>query len=129
MARLLLALLMMAAVHGSEPGADMNGRSDTVRDQKVFADCAALVLAGGGILGATVANTMIGLLLRIVGFATTGVVKGSFAAWWQSTMPLVQAGSVFAKLMSIAVGAGGAGTAGTTIGGLVGTAGGAGAIE
>jgi len=97
-------------------------------DQQVSIDCAALILTGTGILGATAANAVIALVLRIIGFAAAGVMKGSFAAWWQSTMPLVSAGSVFAKLTSIAMSAGGAGATGTTIGAVLGVGGGAAAI-
>ena len=67
-------------------------------DQEVSVDCAALILTGTGILGAVASNAIIALVLRLIGFAASGVLKGSFAAWWQSTMPLVSAGSVFAKL-------------------------------
>jgi len=96
--------------------------------QRVSVDCAALILTGTGILGAAASNAIIVLVLRLIGFAAAGVVKGSFAAWWQSTMPLVSAGSIFAKLTSIAMSAGGAGAAGTTIGGIVGVSGGAAAL-
>jgi hypothetical protein len=56
------------------------------------------------------------VLLWIRGFSAVGVTKGSFAAWWQSTMPLVAKGSIFAVLQSIAMG--GTGAATWTIGGL-----------
>ena len=108
--------------------ADTGNDAGNPLTQKVSVDCAALILTGTGILGAAASNAIIVLVLRLIGFAAAGVVKGSFAAWWQSTMPLVSAGSIFAKLTSIAMSAGGAGAAGTTIGGVVGVSGGAAAL-
>ena len=108
--------------------ADTGNDAGNPLTQKVSVDCAALILTGTGILGAAASNAIIVLVLRLIGFAAAGVVKGSFAAWWQSTMPLVSAGSIFAKLTSIAMSAGGAGAAGTTIGGIVGVSGGAAAL-
>jgi len=113
----LLALVVLAI--------DTNGHADS---QKVSADCAALILTCSGLLGAASANALVGLMLRLVGFTAAGVAKGSLAAWWQSTMPLVSAGSVFAKLTSIAMSPAGAGAAGTTVGGIFGVGGGAAAV-
>ena len=42
--------------------------------------------------------------LCTAGFCQAGVTQSSFAAWWQSTMPLISGGSLFAILQSIAMG-------------------------
>lgn len=39
-----------------------------------------------------------------LGFAATGPVRGSIAAAWQASMPLVQAGSPFSWFQSVAMG-------------------------
>ena len=98
-------------------------------EQNISPDCAAVVLTSGGILGAIAAAPIYTLVLNILGFTAVGVEAGSFAAWWQSTMPLVASGSLFASLTSIAMtgGVGGVGVA--TVGGLLGVGAGAGAVH
>jgi hypothetical protein len=71
---------------------------------KVSSQCAAVVLVGAGAVGATVALTVLPALLYIAGFSSGGVLANSFAASWQSTMPLVAQGSLFALLQSAAAG-------------------------
>lgn len=66
--------------------------------------CAAALLVGGGIAGVAVASTVLPAILYITGFAQGGVLAGSFAASWQSTMPLMAQGSLFAALQSAAAG-------------------------
>ena len=48
---------------------------------------------------------MFGWLLSLVGFGAKGIIKGSIAALIQSSYGLIQAGSWFAKLTSIAMAA------------------------
>ena len=48
---------------------------------------------------------MFGWLLSLVGFGAKGVIKGSMAALIQSSYGLIQAGSWFARLTSIAMAA------------------------
>ena len=43
-------------------------------------------------------------ILLLLGFAPAGVVFGSFAAWWQSMIGNVAAGSLFALLQSAGAG-------------------------
>lgn len=78
---------------------------------KVSPKCAALLLVGGGVAGGTAAvvvtNMLMPMWLCYTGFCAAGVQSGSLAAWWQSTMPLVASGSMFATLQSIAMGSGG----------------------
>ena len=68
--------------------------------------CAAVLFAGGTVVGgATVAalSALVGPVLALLGFELVGVEAGSFAAWWQSTFPLVEKGSTFSALQSIAM--------------------------
>lgn len=60
---------------------------------------AVFTLVGGAIAAVTFAMTP--TVLCIAGFGSEGVAAGSFAAWWQSTMPLVAKGSVFSYLQSV----------------------------
>ena len=46
-----------------------------------------------------------GFILGLLGFGATGIIKGSIAAAIQSWYGLIQAGSWFAKLTSIAMAA------------------------
>ena len=71
---------------------------------KVTPQCAAVLLVGGGAVGAAVAATVLPALMYIAGFSSGGVLANSFAASWQSTMPLVAQGSLFALLQSAAAG-------------------------
>lgn len=76
---------------------------------EVSPKCAALVLVGGGVAGSAAAVAVTNLLtsslwLCSVGFCAAGVQAGSLAAWWQSTLPLIASGSLFATLQSIAMG-------------------------
>ena len=48
---------------------------------------------------------MFGWLLSLVGFGAKGIIKGSIAALIQSSYGMIQAGSWFAKLTSIAMAA------------------------
>lgn len=75
------------------------GPTDVVR---VTPQCAAVLLVGGGVVGATVAATVLPALMYILGFSAGGVLANSFASSWQSTMPLVAQGSLFAALQSAA---------------------------
>ncbi len=81
--------------------------------------CAAVLVTAGASGGGALAYTLSPAVLCKAGFCSAGVSSSSFASWWQSTMPLVQAGSIFATLQSIAMG--GVGTkvvvAGSVLGG------------
>jgi len=57
----------------------------------------------GGIASAVITSVVFPSLLEAMGFASVGVEAGSSAALWQSTFPLVKAGSLFAKLQSISM--------------------------
>ena len=46
---------------------------------------------------------MIGALLGLIGFGAAGIIKGSIAAAIQSWFGIITAGSLFAKLTSIAM--------------------------
>jgi hypothetical protein len=70
----------------------------------VTPSCAAVLLVGGGVAGAAVAATVLPAVMYMAGFSQGGVLAGSFAASWQSTMPVVAQGSLFAALQSAAAG-------------------------
>ena len=66
--------------------------------------CARVLLVGGGVMGTAATWTLSRTVLSIIGFTSTGVASGSFAAWWQSTMTKgIAAGSIFATLQSISM--------------------------
>ena len=46
---------------------------------------------------------MFGWLLSAIGFGAKGIIKGSIAALIQSKMVVVKAGSIFARLTSLAM--------------------------
>ena len=71
---------------------------------RVTPTCAAVLLMGGGVVGAIVATTVPAAVMYIIGLSPEGVIADSFAAAWQSTMPLVAKGSLFALLQSAATG-------------------------
>eukprot|EP00558_Chaetoceros_sp_UNC1202_P000233 CAMPEP_0197260278 /NCGR_PEP_ID=MMETSP1429-20130617/83954_1 /TAXON_ID=49237 /ORGANISM="Chaetoceros sp., Strain UNC1202" /LENGTH=184 /DNA_ID=CAMNT_0042724515 /DNA_START=56 /DNA_END=610 /DNA_ORIENTATION=+ len=73
-------------------------------DAKIYVspDCAAVLLAAGGTC--VLSWAFIDVLLYLLGFTEVGPEAGSFAAWWQSKFPLVEAGSLFSLLQSIAMG-------------------------
>ena len=83
--------------------------------------CAAVLITGGTLGGASLAYS-IAPALCTAGFCQAGVTKASFAAWWQSTMPLIAGGSLFATLQSIAMGGVGSNVAvsGSVVGGGLG---------
>jgi hypothetical protein len=97
---------------------DNNKDASTELTVVVSPKCAAVLLVAGTTLGAGVASVAVTLTpaaLCASGFCSTGVAAGSYAAWWQSTMPLVAKGSLFALLQSITTTASTAGAATGTI--------------
>ena len=44
---------------------------------------------------------MLKCILKLIGFGTLGIIKGSIAAVIQSSLVVVKAGSLFAKLTSL----------------------------
>ena len=46
---------------------------------------------------------MMKAILGLIGFGAKGIVKGSIAALYQSTLVAVKAGSLFARLTSMAM--------------------------
>lgn len=64
---------------------------------------AVVLLTAGAAAGTAASILLAGPVLSLFGFTSVGVAQGSFAAWWQSTLPLIKAGSLFASLQSIAM--------------------------
>lgn len=88
-------------------------------DIQISAKCAAVLVVAGTGLGAGVAYTLTPAAICAAGFCPAGVAGGSFAAWWQSSIPLVAKGSLFAQLQALA--SAGVGTKAVTVaGGLLG---------
>jgi hypothetical protein len=83
---------------------------DAEVEVKISAKCAAVLIATGTTLGASTAYFLTPAALCSAGFCSTGVASGSFAAWWQSSMPLVASGSMFAQLQALAMAGAGIGT-------------------
>ena len=79
---------------------------DTCTDDErvhVSPSCAVVLVVTGSAVGGLTSWALTGPLLAVLGFTSVGVAKGSFAAWWQSLMPLVMTGSLFSTLQSIAM--------------------------
>lgn len=85
-----------------EEGSDNDNKEDDCFYCHVSPECAAVLAATGGGAGAGM-TCVVGPMLRLLGFTATGVAGGSFAAYWQSMLPLIKAGSLFATLQSIAM--------------------------
>eukprot|EP00550_Attheya_septentrionalis_P012353 CAMPEP_0198303952 /NCGR_PEP_ID=MMETSP1449-20131203/57151_1 /TAXON_ID=420275 /ORGANISM="Attheya septentrionalis, Strain CCMP2084" /LENGTH=218 /DNA_ID=CAMNT_0044006459 /DNA_START=104 /DNA_END=760 /DNA_ORIENTATION=- len=111
---LLFVVAALCGCRAQEPEAD-----DGV---VVSAKCAAVILASTTTLGAGVAYTLTPAALCTAGFCAPGIAGSSFAAWWQSTIPLVVKGSLFAQLQAMAMGGIGVSStvAGATVGGVLG---------
>mmetsp|Transcript_61790 Transcript_61790/g.145681 ORF Transcript_61790/g.145681 Transcript_61790/m.145681 type:complete len:306 (+) Transcript_61790:97-1014(+) len=76
---------------------------DATQEVLVSPQCATVVMVTSGVLGAAVAWILTPVVLWMAGFAEIGVAEGSYAAAWQSTMPLVAKRSLFAALQSAAM--------------------------
>lgn len=99
--------------------------SDDALDYAISPEASALLLTCFGLLGSSAATLLIRTVLAAIGFGAVGVTKGSFAAWWQSTMGIVPSKSLFSMLQSIAMRQQGVTTATLSVGSLVRLAGGA----
>jgi hypothetical protein len=88
---------------------------DENEDITISAKCASVLVVAGTTLGAGATYVLTPVAICAAGFCPTGVAGGSFAAWFQSTMPLITKGSLFAQLQALAMG--GVGTTTVTIGG------------
>ena len=95
------------------------------QDITISTKCASVLIVAGTTLGAGLTYALTPVAICAAGFCPAGVAGGSFASWWQSTMPLVAKGSLFAQLQALAMGGVGATTVtvgGGIIGGLAGAA-------
>ena len=101
MSRWFLAVAAVACLlGGSCEGAATENETDSVH---VSPKCAAVLLVGAGSIGAVAASALTPIALCSIGIYSTGIAGGSYAASWQSTMPLVAKGSLFAGLQSAAM--------------------------
>ena len=114
--QIILRILTAIIICSFSCGEQTEDAEDTVF---VSPKCAAVIISGGTIGGAGLAYALTPTALCTAGFCPVGVSGSSFASWWQSTMPLVKGGSLFATLQSVAMG--GVGTkvvvAGSVLGG------------
>ena len=101
-----VALLSCHQICNAKFITNTNSDSKDQTDAKISPKCAAVLLAAAGTAGVTAA-AFTPTALCTAGFCSTGVAGGSFASWWQSTMPLVAKGSLFSYLQSIAMGGAG----------------------
>ena len=98
---------------------------DNAVEVQMSPKCAAVLITAGTALGAGAAYAFTPAAICSVGFCPAGVTGGSFAAWWQSTMPLVASGTLFSQLQALAMGGVGMGSitvAGGALGGAAGVA-------
>ena len=79
-------------------------RKDEEDSVAISPKCAAVIVSGGTAVGAGVTYALTPTALCTAGFCPSGIAPSSFASWWQSTMPLVKGGSIFATLQSVAMG-------------------------
>jgi Interferon-induced 6-16 family len=98
-----LLLVVIRAADSSNSDGSYHLEEKEEEQVKISPKCAAVLLGAGG-LGVGLAYTLTPALLCTAGFCHGGVSANSFAAAWQSTMPLVTQGSLFATLQSIAMG-------------------------
>ena len=112
-----LCLACLAAAHDAP--------QETAEEENVEISgiCAAVLLTSSTVTSAGAALIVTPAMLAAAGFGTAGVTGGSFAAWWQSTMPLIAKGILFSHLQSAATG--GVGTFTAMGGGFAGGAAGA----
>mmetsp|Transcript_28972 Transcript_28972/g.47525 ORF Transcript_28972/g.47525 Transcript_28972/m.47525 type:complete len:288 (-) Transcript_28972:52-915(-) len=96
---LILTIAILCGFCNGEIQAEDAGKSVGVSPK-----CAAALLSGGALGGAGFAYALIPAALCTAGFCPAGVSGASFASWWQSSMPLVQTGGLFATLQSVAMG-------------------------
>lgn len=84
---------------------NQHGEPSTDDEQEVLIspECAVVLLTAGATAGTAASVVLAGPILSLFGFTSVGVAQGSFAAWWQSTLPLIKAGSLFASLQSVAM--------------------------
>ena len=102
--RLLLCFACIFASLGVSLAQEQDNQVDTnVLEVTVSPECAAVLIVGAGAGGAAATYTLLGPLLAVLGFTSTGVAGASFASWWQSSMSVISSGSIFATLQSIAM--------------------------
>jgi len=74
-------------------------------DVTISPQCADVLLIGGGIAGAVLAEAFFPLIVEdVMGFTLGGVLAESFAAEWQAGIGDVAEGSTFSRLQSISAG-------------------------
>lgn len=90
---------------GHQEQQEKHGEPSTNDEKEVLIspECAVVLITAGATAGTAASIVLAGPVLSLFGFTSVGVAQGSFAAWWQSTLPLIKAGSLFASLQSVAM--------------------------
>lgn len=118
---LLCTVVTLGFVETASPNKEEKNAPSKEATVDISPDCAAALLVIGAGAGGTILYFLTPAAMCTAGFCATGIAGNSFAAWWQSTMPLVVKGGLFATLQSIAMtGTGGSMTIG--VGALGGSA-------
>eukprot|EP00286_Rhodomonas_abbreviata_P016970 CAMPEP_0181323416 /NCGR_PEP_ID=MMETSP1101-20121128/19774_1 /TAXON_ID=46948 /ORGANISM="Rhodomonas abbreviata, Strain Caron Lab Isolate" /LENGTH=264 /DNA_ID=CAMNT_0023431443 /DNA_START=180 /DNA_END=971 /DNA_ORIENTATION=+ len=117
--------IMAAHINVYIQDVNIQGNDDgnvTRQNVHVSPQCAAVVIVSSGAVGAGIALVLAPIVMEMAGFSTIGPEAGSWAAAWQSTMPHVTEGSLFAELQSAAMAGVGTKTtlSGALFGGVVG---------
>ena len=80
------------------------GNSKEEEGVDVSPECAVVLVTAGSVAGGLASYALVEPLLSLIGFAGADVTEATFAAWSQSTMSNVIAGSIFSSLQSITTG-------------------------
>ena len=80
------------------------GNSKEEEGLDVFPECAVVLVTAGSVAGGLASYALVEPLLSLIGFAGADVTEATFAAWLQSTMSNVIAGSIFSSLQFITIG-------------------------
>lgn len=112
-----LLLLLLASCHA------VSYYAEEEEEVQISKKCGAVLLASTTALGAGAVYALTPAAICTAGFCPVGVTGGSFASWWQATMPLIAVGTNFAKLQALAMAGKGIGSitlGGATVGGATG---------
>lgn len=109
-----------AATSAGEQQPKDDDDDDNEKGVNISRNCATVLLVTAGVSAGAI-SVLTPVAACTAGFCQAGVAGGSFAAWWQSTMPLVAKGSLFAKLQALAMSGSGMQGISVTAGALGGT--------
>lgn len=120
---ILAAVSFAEGLHSANEEQQQRQQQQQQQQIEISSKCAAVLVATTTTVGVSAAYLLTPAALCAAGFCPAGIAGGSFASWWQSTMPFVASGSLFAQLQAIAMGGSGIGSivvASGAVGGMVG---------